>query len=105
MEEFSKTTNQCKQSPQLRVFNVGYFLFIHKTKPLMCTQLDVTIKCTFSWFTCQLMNLYLFKNSLLMNCNSSCSNSSDNCFINSVINQITGIYYFANEGLHGIEAF
>ena len=71
----------------------------------MCTQLDETIKCTFSWFTCQLMNLYLFKNSLLMNCNSSCSNSSDNCFINSVINQITGIYYFVNEGLHGIEAF
>ena len=46
-----------------------------------------------------------FQNSLLMNNNSSCSNSSDNCFINSVINQITGIYYFANEGLHGIEAF
>ena len=89
----------------MRVFNVGYFLFMHKTKPLMCTQLDETIKCTFSWFTCQHMNLYLFKNSLLMNCNSSCSNSSDNCFINSVINQITGIYYFANEGLHGIEAF
>ena len=104
MEEFSKTTNQCKQSPQLRDFymvDISY-LCIKKT---MCTQLDVTIKCTFSWFTCQLMNLYLFKNSLLMNSNSSCSNSSDNCFINSVINQITGIYYFVNEGLHGIEAF
>lgn len=37
MEEFSKTTNQCKQSPQLRVFNVGYFLFMHKKNHVYST--------------------------------------------------------------------